>query len=77
MDQSFNVYADYDVGWITGWSSRYNGWKLESTGCMAGAEGYIHAEKDGMHYAIKVVILGEEMSVYSCLPDIENVKNGY
>lgn len=77
VDQSFNVYADYDIGWITGWSSRYNGWKLESTGCMAGAEGYIHAEKDGKHYAIKVVILGEEMSVYSCLPDIENIKNGY
>lgn len=77
VDKSFEVYADYDVGRITGWNATFDGWCLNSEGSATGAEGYIHAEKDGKHYAIKVVILGEEMSVYSCLPDIENVKNGY
>lgn len=77
VDKSFEVYADYDVGRITGWNAMYDGWCLNSEGCVTGAEGYIHAEKDGKHYAIKVVILGEEMSVYSCLPDIENVGKGY
>lgn len=77
VDKSFEVYADYDVGRITGWNATFDGWCLNSEGSATGAEGYIHAEKDGKHYAIKVVILGEEMSVYSCLPDIENVGNGY
>lgn len=77
VDKTFEVYADEAVGRINGWNPAFDGWILDSVGCTVGAEGYIHAEKDGKHYAIKVVIMGEEMCVYSCLPDIENVGKGY
>ncbi len=42
-----------------------------------GAEGYLHAEKDGKHYAIRVVIMGEPISAYSSIPSIDDLAAGY
>ena len=77
IDTSFNVYADKAVGHIVKWDAEYNGWMLSSEHCKVGAEGYIHAEKDGKHYAILVKVVGRPLSAYASVPDISDVGNGY
>ena len=42
-----------------------------------GAQGYIHAEKDGKHYAILAEVQGEPMSAYSKMPSAEHLMDGY
>lgn len=77
IDTSFNVYADKAVGRIVKWDAEYNGWMLSAEHCKVGAEGYIHAEKDGKHYAILVKVVGRPLSAYASAPDISDVGNGY
>ncbi len=77
IDTSFNVYADKAVGHIVKWDAEYNGWMLSAEHCKVGAEGYIHAEKDGKHYAILVKVVGRPLSAYASAPDISDVGNGY
>ena len=77
IDTSFNVYADKAVGHIVKWDAEYNGWMLSAEHCKVGAEGYIHAEKDGKHYAILVKVVGRPLSAYASVPDISDVGNGY
>lgn len=77
VDTTFNVYADEAVGHIVKWDDEYNGWMLSSEGCRVGAEGYLHAEKDGKHYAILVKVVGRPMSAYSWVPDISDIGGGY
>ena len=77
IDTTFNVYADEPVGRIVKWDDEYKGWMLSSEGCRVGDEGYLHAEKDGKHYAILVKVVGSPMSAYSSVPDISDIGGGY
>lgn len=77
IDTTFNVYADKAVGRIVKWDAEYNGWMLSSEHCEVGAEGYIHAEKNGKHYAILVKVVGRPLSAYASVPDISHIGSGY
>lgn len=77
VDQTWKVYADPNVGVIEEWVPEYEGWMFNSQSCDIGASGYIHAEKDGKHYAIPVLVLGEPMSAYSQIPSSEKLTEGY
>ncbi|MBR3706012.1 MAG: serine/threonine protein kinase [Firmicutes bacterium] len=77
IDQTYHVYADEEIGIITGWNAKYGGFTLDSTGTQTGASGYVHAEKDNLHYVIPVIVLGEPMSIYSELPDFDDIGKGY
>ena len=77
IDTSYDVYADEAVGYIVKWDTRYNGWMLSSEQCQVGSEGYLHAEKDGKHYAILVKVVGSPMGAYSMVPDISDIGGGY
>ena len=77
VDETWNVYADKEVGIIQKWDEYYSGWTLRSEKCAMGAVGYLHAEKDGKHYAIQVLVVGEPMSAYSKLPVLGNYTDGY
>lgn len=76
IDQSFHVYIDEGAGQVT-WSDELGGWDVVTTGCRPGTKGYLHAEKGGKHYAIKVITFAEPMSVYNCLPDINDLGKGW
>lgn len=77
IDQSYHVYADEAIGEIIGWNHEFGGYELYSRGCKTGATGYIHAEKDGKHYVMPVIIQGEIMSIYSGLPDYNDFAKSY
>ena len=77
VDETFNVYVDPGIGVLEGWDAARNAWRLTSEGCDMGTEGYLHAEKDGKHYAIRVVIMGEPISAYSSIPSMDNLTAGY
>ena len=77
VDQSYEVYADPAVGQVIGWDSGYGGWRLVSEGCEMGATGYLHAKKDGKHYAIQVLVMGEPISAYTSPPAMTNLAAGY
>lgn len=77
VDETWNVYADKAVGIILSWHDYYEGWTLRSENCDMGAVGYLHAEKDGKHYAIQVLVVGEPMSAYSKLPELGDYTDGY
>ena len=77
IDTSYDVYADKAVGRIVKWDEEYGGWMLNSEGSRVGASGYIHAEKNGKHYAILVKIVGRPLSAYSKLPDVSDIAAGY
>lgn len=77
IDDTYKVTADSQIGRIAGWDSKYNGWTIDSQSSEMGATGYIHASKDGKSYKIKVVVMGEPMSAYNCIPTFSNIKNGY
>lgn len=74
VDETFNVYADPGIGVLEGWDSERDAWRLTSEGCDMGAEGYLHAEKDGKHYAIRVVVMGEPISAYSSIPSMDDLR---
>lgn len=76
IDQSFHVYIDEGAGQVT-WSDELGAWDVVTTGCRPGTKGYLHAEKGGKHYAIEVTTFAEPMSVYSCLPDINDLGKGW
>lgn len=69
--------ADKSIGTISVWDETYEGWLLSSEGCKPGATGYIHAEKDGKHYALPVIITGQPTSAYTKIPDVRNLADGY
>lgn len=77
IDDTYKVTADSQIGRIVGWDSKYNGWTIDSQSSEMGATGYIHATKDDKSYKIKVVVMGEPMSAYNCIPTFSNIKNGY
>ena len=77
VDETWNVYADPQVGRIHKWDEGYQGWTLVSERCAIGSTGYFHAEKDGLHYAIQVLVMGEPMSAYTEIPDMWNLAEGY
>lgn len=77
VDTTFNVYADEAVGRIVTWDAEYNGWMLSAEHCEVGAEGYIHAEKNGKHYAILVRVVGRPLSAYASVPDVSDIGGGY
>lgn len=77
IDDTYKVTADSQIGRIAGWDSKYNGWTIDSQSSEMGATGYIHATKDDKSYKIKVVVMGEPMSAYNCIPTFSNIKNGY
>ena len=77
IDQTWKVYADSNVGDIEGWDTRYEGWTVNSEGCNIGETGYIHAEKNGKHYAIPVLVQGEPMSAYADVPSKKDLAEGY
>ncbi|MGN1414949.1 MAG: serine/threonine protein kinase [Anaerovoracaceae bacterium] len=77
VDETFDVYVDPGIGVLEGWDAARNAWRLTSEGCDMGAEGYLHAEKDGKHYAIRVVVMGEPISAYSSIPSMDDLTAGY
>lgn len=77
VDETWQVYADPSVGRILKWDEYYQGWTLISEGCEIGSTGYLHAEKDGLHYAIQVLVMGEPMSAYTRIPELWNLEDGY
>ena len=77
VDETFDVYADPGIGVLEGWDAERDAWRLTSEGCDMGAEGYLHAEKDGKHYAIRVVVMGEPISAYSSIPSMDDPTAGY
>lgn len=77
IDNTYTVTADPQIGIIAGWDYEFNGWRIISENCEIGATGYLHASKDGRSYKIKVVVMGEPMSAYSCIPSFSNMKKGY
>ena len=77
VDETFDVYADPGIGELEGWDTERDAWRLTSEGCDVGTEGYLHAEKDGKHYAIRVVIMGEPISAYSSIPSMDDLTAGY
>ena len=77
IDDSYRVYCDPQVGVVNRWIPETGGWDIISQNCDAGATGYLHAEKDGKHYAIDVQVLGESMSAYRSLPTLLDFTEGY
>ncbi|MBQ8564034.1 MAG: serine/threonine protein kinase [Firmicutes bacterium] len=77
VDETWKVYADRNIGFIERWEPKYHGWTLVSENCEMGATGYLHAEKDGKHYAIEVMVVGEPMSAYSKVPALADYTDGY
>lgn len=77
IDETWDVYADPQVGVIEEWNTMYEGWCLNSERCNVGETGYIHAEKNGKHYVIPVQVQGEPMSAYSEVPDSRRLAEGY
>lgn len=77
VDETWQVYTDPSVGRILKWDEHYQGWTLLSEGCEIGSTGYLHAEKDGLHYAIQVLVMGEPMSAYTRIPELWNLEDGY
>lgn len=77
VDETFDVYVDPGIGVLEGWDAERNAWRLTPEGCEMGAEGYLHAEKDGKHYAIRVVVMGEPISAYTSIPSMDDLTAGY
>lgn len=77
VDETWAVYTDENVGRITKWESKDQGWLLTSVGCDMGTRGYLYAEKDGQKYAIEVMVRGEPVSVYSRVPTVTKLSEGY
>lgn len=76
IDQTYNVYADKEVGAIV-WAEEFEAWVFDSSQVMPGSKGYIHAEKDGKHYAIECLTFGEPVCMYSQIPDVNDLSAGY
>lgn len=64
VESDWEVYADEQIGWITGWEEEWLGWRLDSRGAQPGAEGFVHAKKDGKTYAVRIVVTGYPISAY-------------
>ena len=62
-----------DSGWITGWEEEWLGWRLDSRGAQPGAEGFVHAKKDGKTYAVRIVVTGYPISAYTKTPRFGNM----
>lgn len=76
IDQSYNVYTDRNIGFVE-WDSRWDSWGLHSNSAMPGETGFLHAEKDGKHYAIRCLVFPEPTSIYTNVPDIDDLAKGY
>lgn len=76
VDQSFEVSVDRNVGFVE-WSSEFDSWNLVANAGMPGETGYLHAKKDGKHYAIKVLVFAEPTAIYTTIPDIDDLGKGY
>lgn len=76
LDQSFSVYTDEAIG-FTEWDEGRGDWRLVSEGKMPGNTGFFYAEKDGKKYAIRVLVYGEPICVYTDLPDVDDLASGY
>lgn len=76
IDNSFDVYLDEGLGQLV-WVPELNAWDLNSGGCKPGATGFLHAEKDGKHYAIRILVFPEPMSLYDKVPQLDDLGNGH
>lgn len=77
VESDWEVYADEQIGWITGWEEEWLGWRLDSRGAQPGAEGFVHAKKDGKTYAVRIVVTGYPISAYTKTPRFGNMADGY
>ena len=77
VEADWEVYADAQIGRIDGWDEDWQLWRLGSQGAKTGAEGFVHASKDGKTYALRVVVTGEPLSAYSKLPRFSDLADGY
>ena len=77
VESDWKVYADEQIGWITGWEEEWLGWRLESRGAQPGAEGFVHAQKDGKTYAVRIVVTGYPISAYTKMPSFADMADGY
>ena len=77
IESDWKVYADEQIGWITGWEEEWLGWRLESRGSQPGAEGFVHAQKDGKTYAVRIVVTGYPISAYTKTPSFADMADGY
>jgi len=76
IDQSYKVYTDRNIGYAE-WDAEWENWALISNTAMPGDTGFLHAEKDGKHYAIRCLVFPEPTSLYTNVPDIDNLAKGY
>lgn len=77
VERDWKVYADEQIGRIVGWDETWMAWRLDSQGADTGAEGFVHAEKDGKTYALRVMVTGEPLSAYSTFPTSSDIAKGY
>lgn len=76
IDQSYEVYTDRNIGFVQ-WDDKWDSWCLVSNTAKPGESGYLHAEKDGKHYAIRCIVFPEPTSIYTNVPDIDDLAKGY
>ena len=76
IDRSYDVRVEGFEANIY-WDEKWGSWGLECYLSMPGDTGYFVAEKDGKQYAIQCLIFGEVVSVYTNLPDMDNLLDGY
>jgi len=77
VDNTFDFWIDESIGNVEYWYAAEKGWEIRSIGCEIGATGYIHAQKDGKHYAMEIQVMGESFSVYTALPDMRDMTKNY
>lgn len=77
VDNTFDFWVDESIGRVEYWDAQEQGWEIRSEGCEIGDTGYIHAEKDGKHYAMEIQVMGESFGVYTALPDMRDMSKNY
>lgn len=77
IDDTYEVHVDENVGQIDGYDEDWGAWILSSRKCEVGEQGFFYAEKGDKKYAIQVLTMGEPISAYTKIPDLQNMKDGY
>lgn len=77
VDDTWTVYADEQIGKITGYEKEWLGWRLDSSGMETGVEGFVHAEKNGEKYAIRVMVTADPVSAYTAQPNFNKMAENW
>ena len=77
VDDTWTVYADESIGRITGYEKEWLGWRLDSSQMETGVDGFVHAEKNGEKYAVRVMVTADPVSAYSAQPDFNKMAENW